>query len=78
MKKQPQILLSKERKEEIREVLKKYFAEELEIELSSLQADIFIEFLSNHVGKHYYNLGVLDVIAAIKEKSEDLVLLMKE
>ena len=78
MKKESQFPLSKEQKEEIRETLKHYFVDELEMDLGDLQVDIFMQFLSDRVGKHYYNLGVVDAMAGIKEKAADLVLLIKE
>jgi uncharacterized protein (DUF2164 family) len=76
--KKPLFTLNPEQQEEVREVLKHYFTEEFELEIGNLQADIFIDFLSEHVGKHYYNLGVSDTMQAIKEKAEDLVLLLKD
>jgi uncharacterized protein (DUF2164 family) len=68
----------KEQLEELRAVIKGYFLDELEMEIGDLQADLFIEFLNEHVGKQYYNLGVTDAIAAIKDKTDDLVLLIKD
>lgn len=78
MKNEPLFQFTKEQQEEMRVALQKYFIEELEIELGNLQTDIFIDYLSEHIGKKYYNLGVLDVIQAIKAKTDDLVLLIKE
>lgn len=78
MKNDPQFQFSKEQTEEVRETLKTYFDSELEIELGNLQAVMFIDFLNQHIGKQYYNLGIADAMAAIKEKTDDLVLLIKE
>lgn len=78
MKNQTYFQFPKEQAEEIRTVLKNYFSDELEMEVGDLQVDMFIEFLNQHIGKQYYNLGVLESIQAIKEKTDDLVLLIKD
>lgn len=69
---------SKEQHEDLRAALKAYFLDELDIPIGDLQADLFITFLHEKIGTRYYNLGVQDTITAIKEKTEDLVLLFKE
>lgn len=78
MKSVSQFHLTKEQKEDMKEILRHYFHDELDVELGNLEADILIDFLSEHIGKYYYNLGVVDVMAAIKEKTDDLILLMKD
>jgi uncharacterized protein (DUF2164 family) len=69
---------TKDQQDELRAAIRAYFLDEMEIELSNLQTDFFIDFLNEHVGKKYYNLGVIEAIKAIKESTEDLVLLMRE
>ena len=71
-------VLSKEQHEELRAALQAYLLDQLDMEVGTLQTDLFIEFLSEQIGKTFYNLGVTDTIAAVREKSEDLVLLLKE
>jgi uncharacterized protein (DUF2164 family) len=78
MKTQPQFKFSKEELSAIRQTIQAYFLDELDIEIGDLQADLFIEFLNTQIGREYYNLGVRDVIAAIKDKTDDLVLLIKD
>jgi uncharacterized protein (DUF2164 family) len=73
-----QFHFSKEQTDELRAAIQGYFLDELDLEIGTLQADLFIAFLNEKIGKHYYNLGVTDTIAALKDKAEDLVLLMKE
>jgi uncharacterized protein (DUF2164 family) len=77
MKPQESSTLSKEKKQELRLAIQAYFLDELEIEIGDLQADFFIEFLDKQVGNLYYNAGVMDAMSVIKEKTEDLDLLMK-
>lgn len=72
------IKLTSEQKDEIKAHLKKYFTDELETELSNLESDILIDFLTTKIGKYYYNVGVTDTITSLKDKTEDLVLLIRE
>jgi uncharacterized protein (DUF2164 family) len=69
---------SPEQLEEMRLALKKYFADELEVEVGDLQVDLFIQFLNDQIGKEYYNLGVKDAIQKMKTAADDLVLLVKD
>ncbi len=64
--------------QDLRDSVKAYFLDELEMEIGDLQVDLFIEFLNNNAGKKYYNLGVTDTIASVKDKADDLLLLIKE
>ena len=74
----PKFSFSKEETDKMREYIKSYFLDELEIEIGTLQTELFIDFLNEKIGKHYYNLGVTDTIKALKEKSDDLVLLIRD
>lgn len=78
MKQDPHFKFSQQQRSDIKATLQKYFSEELEVEIGSLQADILVDFLDEHVGRHYYNLGVTDAMTVLKEKTEDLVMLMKD
>ena len=78
MKAVSQFQFTKEQQHELRATLKGYFFDELEMGIGDLQADLFLEFLNKKIGREYYNLGVMDTIKAMKEKTEDLVLLIKE
>lgn len=78
MPKQDTFHFSKEKLQDLRDQLKTYFSDELDVEIGDLQADLFIDFLSITIGKDFYNQGVADTVAALKEKSDDLLLLIKE
>jgi uncharacterized protein (DUF2164 family) len=69
---------SKEQLEELRASLKAYFLDELDMEVGDLQVDLFIDFFNQNIGKQYYNLGVTETIQAIKEKADDLMLLVRD
>ncbi|HYD35697.1 MAG TPA: DUF2164 family protein [Vitreimonas sp.] len=64
--------------EDIKDALKTYFSDELDTEISNMQADLFIEFLNTKIGKYYYNVGIVNAIKEMKQKTDDLVLLIKE
>lgn len=65
-------------REIIRGELKAYFLDEMEQEIGDLQLDLLIDFLTKNIGVHFYNNGITDAIQAMKEKTDDLVLLLKE
>lgn len=74
----PSFQFTPEQQADLRRALNQYFTTELEIEIGDLQTDLLIEFLNNQVGRFYYNQGITDAIATIKERADDLVLLIKE
>lgn len=68
-------------KEQIREMIdafKSFFLDELDMELSDMQAGFLVDFLSQNMSKYFYNRGVADTINALKDKTEDLILLLKD
>ncbi len=69
---------SKEQSDKLRASIVAYFLDELDIEIGTLQANLFIDFLNEKIGNTYYNLGVSDAMKAIKEKTDDLVLLIRD
>lgn len=70
--------LTKEQSQEITDALKSFFLDELDIELSNMQVGFLMDFLSQNVSKCFYNRGVVDAIDALKDKTEDLMLLLKD
>lgn len=70
--------LTKEQSQEITDALKSFFLDELDIELSNMQVGFLVDFLSQNVSKFFYNRGVVDAIDALKDKTEDLMLLLKD
>jgi uncharacterized protein (DUF2164 family) len=74
----PPFQFSPEQQADLRRALNQYFATELDIEIGDLQTDLLLEFLNTQIGRYYYNQGITDAIAAIKERADDLVLLIKE
>ncbi len=73
-----QIKLTKEQQTAATAQIKEYLETEFELEISGLQAEIFLDFLSKKIGGYYYNVGIEEAMALMNERIEDLYLLMKE
>ncbi len=71
-------MLNKQQREEVAHQLQKYFDDNLEESISGLQAGLLVDFIEEEVGKYFYNKGVEDSMVALKEKVEDLFLIMEE
>ncbi len=78
MKNKDNSLLSKDNKESSILLLQKYSEESFEEPLTGLQASILLDFIEKNIGKFFYNKGVEDSIDLMKEKADDLYLLMKD
>ena len=52
--------------------LKRYFASELEMELSDLRAKLLLDFLLKEIGPLAYNRGVQDAEKFFRARLEDL------
>ena len=72
------ISLTKEQKSDAVDNLKEYIVKNLECEVSGLQVSLLVDFISEKLGKYYYNKGILDSVSYINEKMDELYLLMKE
>ncbi len=70
--------LTKEHKETCKCLLEQYSLDNFEEPLTGLQASILVDFIDENLGKYFYNQGVEDSIIAIKEKADDLFLIMKD
>lgn len=52
--------------------LKRYFAAELEVELSDLRAKLLLDFVLKEIGPLAYNRGVQDAERFLRQRLEDL------
>jgi len=79
MKKQnpDEITLTKAQKIIAADKIRDYVSDNLDTEISGMQADFFIDFISENFGKYYYNNAIADSIVFMTEKAEDLYLIMK-
>lgn len=63
---------SKDQKAEILSSLRRYFTENLDCDLSEMQAGFLLEYLMNEVGPFAYNKGVQDAQKYFLRMTEDL------
>ena len=67
-----QIQLSEERHEQISSASQRFFADELDHELSDFQTRRLIDFMLRHLGAPVYNQAVQDARAFLQTKLDDL------
>ncbi|SEM64388.1 Uncharacterized conserved protein, DUF2164 family [Mesobacillus persicus] len=65
-------------KDEMTGEIKRYFHEERGEELGDLAALLILEFISDKLGAHFYNLGVQDASRFMSQKLEDIFELEKK
>lgn len=71
------IKLTKDQEIGVVNQLQNYFKKNTEFELSQVETLHFIDFLNEHIGKYYYNQGIVDAEAFMSDKISDLVMLEK-
>ena len=64
--------LSKERKAEVIESMRRFFNEKLELELSEVQAGFLLDYFSHEIAPLAYNQGVEDAQKYLLRSAEDL------
>ena len=64
------ITFSKHKKEELVKSLQDYFEDELGYELGQFDADFLLDFISENIGKHFYNQGLYDAQNIINQRVE--------
>lgn len=57
--------------------IKRYFLDERGEELGDLAALLFLEFIADKLGAHFYNLGVQDAHEFMSQRLEDIYELNK-
>ena len=72
------IPLSKEQKEKAVAKIKDYIQENFDTEIGNLQSEIFLDFITEHIGAYYYNKGIADSMGFMADKIDDFYLLMKD
>jgi len=77
-KKKDIITLTKEQKENAIEAIRDYILDNFELEIGNLQSDMFLDFITEHIGVYYYNKAVIDSLSAMTDKVDDLYLLLKD
>jgi uncharacterized protein (DUF2164 family) len=66
------ITLSDESTEKALGSLRRYFAEELEQDIGTLEARLFLEFLLEEIGPAVYNAAIADAQVYLRDRVADL------
>lgn len=65
-------LLSPEQRDEAAHKIRAWLSDEQDLELGRLPAEMLVEFIEQHIGRHYYNQGLRDAETLIRAKVEDV------
>lgn len=66
-----EIEFSKEMKKKIIEELRTFFQEEFDQEIGEIKGELILDFISENIGRIYYNEGLKDGEAHIRNALED-------
>ena len=69
--------LTKDQEVDVADQLKNYFKTNTECEFSQVEVLHLIDFLNEHIGKYYYNQGIVDAEVFMNDRISDLVMLEK-
>ncbi|TCL62775.1 uncharacterized protein (DUF2164 family) [Hydrogenispora ethanolica] len=68
----PKIQLSKEQRAAMQKCIQEYFFTVRDEEIGDLAALLLLDFVTEKLGPVYYNQGVQDCVALMKDKLDDL------
>ena len=77
MKKENNIKVTKEKRDEMVSSIKNYFSKEREEELGDLGAGLILEFIIEELAPEFYNQGVHDSYIYMKDTIEDVLSIQK-
>jgi uncharacterized protein (DUF2164 family) len=64
--------LSKESAEAASKALSDYLKRELDLEVKGFDAVFLVDFITEHLGPHYYNQGLADAQALLAKKLDEM------
>lgn len=67
------IEFSKEERAAATAKLRAYFRDELDQDVGQLPAEMLLDFIGREIGGFFYNRGLYDAQAVVKNKAEDIV-----
>ncbi len=67
-----QIELSKETREALARALSRYLKDELDLEVTGFDAVFLTDFVTEHLGQHFYNQGLADAQALLGKKLDEI------
>ncbi|MGI6643203.1 MAG: DUF2164 domain-containing protein [Bacillota bacterium] len=73
----PKFNISKEKRDEMVGLIKKWFREERGEDLGDLAAILILDFFSEELAPHFYNEGVYDSYRFVSRLAEDLLGIQK-
>jgi len=76
-KSRPKWNLSKESRDRLVPLIRKYFLEEREMEIGDLAASLILDFFVENMADEFYNQGIYDAHKYMMERAEDLLSLQK-
>ena len=65
------IEFSRQEKTDLVSRIRKHLNEELDCEISGLQGEMLLDFLSAELGPRFYNRGLNDALTAVTRRMED-------
>jgi uncharacterized protein (DUF2164 family) len=77
MKKENTIKVTKEQRDEMIVAIKNYFLKNTEEEIGDLRAGLMLDFILEELAPEFYNQGVSDSYAYMKDTIEDLLSIRK-
>ncbi|HVI32982.1 DUF2164 domain-containing protein [Phenylobacterium sp.] len=66
------IELEKPVREALVRTLSRYLKDELDVEIGGMDAILFLDFISEKMGPHFYNQGLADAQAILQAKLEQI------
>ena len=77
MKKEPEIRLTKERRNEMVTEIKHYFSKGRDEEIGDLAGGLMLDFILEKLAPEFYNRGVIDSHQYMQDAVEDLLSIQK-
>jgi len=72
-----QVSVTKERRADLVTEIKNYFLQEREEKIGDLAAGLFLDFILERMAPEFYNQGIQDAHAYIRDAAEDLLSIQK-
>ena len=66
------IELPKEIRDQIAKALSRYLKDELDVEVTGFDAVFLTDFITEHLGPHFYNQGLADAQALLARKLDEM------
>jgi len=68
----PPIELPKETRDVLARALSRYLKDELDLEVEGFDAVFLTDFITEHLGPHFYNQGLADAQALLSKKTDEI------